>query len=140
MLSNDFHHRLFWFMINPLEILLWWKVGIIHHSRAEFLEEQTTKDTPSIHHLRDRGDIIVTNPLIIFQVIRDLLTKRKPLLVFDLWSHSVILNASWECDNLLCSTTLSPKITSKIIIRISLQLMTFFLRKVLNLLKDRIRG
>ena len=70
-------------MINPLEILLWWKVGIIHHSRAEFLGEQTTKDSPSIHHLRDRGDIIVTNPLIIFQVIRDLLTKRKPLLVFD---------------------------------------------------------
>ena len=69
--------------LSPLEILLWWKVGIIHHSRAEFLEEQTTKDSPSIHHLRDRGDIIVTNPLIIFQVIRDLLTKRKPLLVFD---------------------------------------------------------
>ena len=138
MLSNDFHHRLFWFMINPLEILLWWKVGIIHPSRAEFLEEQTTKDSPSIHHLRDRGDIIVTNPLIIFQVIRDLLTKRKPLLVFD---HTA---SSWTQAESVTTAFVTQLLVRKwplcFSIRISLQLMTFLLRKVLNLLKDRIWG
>ena len=93
------------------------------------------KRSPSIHHLRDRGDIVVTNPLIIFQVIRDLLTKRKPLLVSD--HTAFILNASWECDNFLCSTTFSPKMTSKFSIRISLQLMIFFLRELLNLRTKR---